>query len=142
MTDQREALREALERLVNSAATLQTVDDDGETADFWYVPPEPLDLARDLLAALPSTPQPEGLDVERHRAAVSHALKEFGRHPWWPPTVDLSDTILAEYARLAPPPPEPTDLSGAPFHRAHVRAGYRHPACGACAAPPPHEPTR
>lgn len=41
--------RAALEGLVASVATMTVEDGDGETLDFWTVPPEPLELARAAL---------------------------------------------------------------------------------------------
>jgi hypothetical protein len=51
------------------------------------------------------------IDPERHQLAASKALNEFGKHPW-PPTVDLSDAILAEYARLASGSAQPVGEEG------------------------------
>jgi hypothetical protein len=44
-----ERMRSALARLVDSVQELETVDDDGETATFLVVPPEPLERARAAL---------------------------------------------------------------------------------------------
>ena len=43
-------LREALTAIVESVRTLETVDDDGEVAEFLTLPPESLERARAALA--------------------------------------------------------------------------------------------
>jgi hypothetical protein len=100
MTDQREALREAL----SAAYAFGQINADPRTLDG-------------LLAALPSTPQPEGLDEERLARAMAceSDTNPAAPEPLWDLLNDgLRDVfrrkakvVAAEYARLAPTPPEP-----------------------------------
>jgi hypothetical protein len=88
----RTSATKALRRLVEAVTTLQTVDDDGETAEFWTVPPEPLELAHEVLSRADAVPALSGDSgpglTEVVACAIYDAMREAdpeGRnHPWVP----------------------------------------------------------